>query len=187
MSGAEPYPERPCATLVVVVSVMNPAFSFQNFCRRSSTGQHGYGLTPFPNIQRTRVSAGTCLHVCKNNRRLRLVSINHVDPSVNRTSETSTVAQSAILHRRGPIGAAPRRWPPDIPSARCSVRRSRNRELKDLRALVPVQSDPLKIEVDFRPEYVSDPCPVVLLGFDEPFGIFDQCIGAERRPIFQPE
>lgn len=46
-------------------------------------------------------------------------------------------------------------------------------ELIGLRALVPVQSDPLKIEVDFWPEYVGDPCPVVLLGFDEPFGIFD--------------
>ena len=106
-------------------------------------------------------------------------------PSVDRPSETSTVAQGTVLHRRSPVGAAPRRWPPDIPSVRYSVKTSR-KELKSLRALVPVQGDPLKIEVDFRPEYVGDPCPVVLLGFDEPFGVFDQDISAERRPIFQP-
>jgi hypothetical protein len=30
VSGADPYPERPCETLVIVVSVMNSSFSFQN-------------------------------------------------------------------------------------------------------------------------------------------------------------
>jgi hypothetical protein len=45
-------------------------------------------------------------------------------------------------------------------------------------------SDPLKVEVNVRPQCVGDPCAVLLLGLDEPFGIFEQDIGAEGRSVF---
>jgi hypothetical protein len=52
VSGAEPYPERPSLTSVIVVSVMNPSLSFQNVCGRPS-GQ--LGIIYISNVERMRV------------------------------------------------------------------------------------------------------------------------------------
>jgi hypothetical protein len=48
-----------------------------------------------------------------------------------------------------------------------------------------VLSDPLKVEVEIRPQNVGDPRSVLLLGLDQPFRVFEQDISAERRSIFQ--
>jgi hypothetical protein len=42
-----------------------------------------------------------------------------------------------------------------------------------LRALIPVHRDPLKVEIDSRPEHVSNPSTVILPRFKEPLGILD--------------
>jgi hypothetical protein len=43
----------------------------------------------------------------------------------------------------------------------------------DIRAFVPVLTNPLEVEIDGRPEDVGDPCTVVLLRLKEPLGIFE--------------
>lgn len=43
----------------------------------------------------------------------------------------------------------------------------------DIRAFVPVLTNPLEVEVDRRPEDVGDPCTVVLLRLKKPLGIFE--------------
>jgi hypothetical protein len=48
-------------------------------------------------------------------------------------------------------------------------------------------SDPLKVKVKFRPQYVGDPCAVLLLRLGQPFSIFEQDRGAEGRSIFNGE
>jgi hypothetical protein len=58
----------------------------------------------------------TCLHIIKDNLCFPIVVINYIQSPADRTSETSTPAESAILQRGGPVGATPHRWPPEIPS-----------------------------------------------------------------------
>ncbi len=43
--------------------------------------------------------------------------------------------------------------------------------------------DPLEIEIDDGPEDVGDPGAVVLFGLDQPLGILEEDISAERRAI----
>jgi hypothetical protein len=43
----------------------------------------------------------------------------------------------------------------------------------NLRAFIPVQGDPMEVEVDCRPKDVRDPSAVVLLGFEEPISVLD--------------
>ena len=43
----------------------------------------------------------------------------------------------------------------------------------NIRAFVPVLTNPLEVEVDGRPEDVGDPCTIVLLRLKEPLGIFE--------------
>jgi hypothetical protein len=47
-----------------------------------------------------------------------------------------------------------------------------------------MESNPLKVEVEFRPQYVGDPCAVILLRLGQPFSVFEQDRGAERRSVF---
>jgi hypothetical protein len=42
----------------------------------------------------------------------------------------------------------------------------------------------LEVEVDHRPQDVSDPRAIFLFGLDQPFGEFDQDIDAERRAVY---
>ena len=51
------------------------------------------------------------------------------------------------------------------------------------RAFVPVRGDPLEVEVDHGPEDVSDPRAIVLFRLEQPFGVFDEVGGTERRAI----
>lgn len=37
-----------------------------------------------------------------------------------------------------------------------------------------MKSNPLKVEVEFRPQYVGDPSAVILLRLGQPFSIFEQ-------------
>jgi len=55
----------------------------------------------------------------------------------------------------------------------------------NLRALIPVQRDPLKVKIDGRPEHIGDPCAIVLFGFKEPLSILNQYRGTERRSIWE--
>ena len=41
----------------------------------------------------------------------------------------------------------------------------------------------MEVEVDHGPEDVSDPRAIVLLGLEQPFGVFDEVGGTERRAI----
>jgi hypothetical protein len=52
------------------------------------------------------------------------------------------------------------------------------------RAFVPVRSDPLEVEVDHGPQDVSDPRAIILFGLEQPFGVFDEVGGTERRAIY---
>ena len=45
-------------------------------------------------------------------------------------------------------------------------------------------SNPLKLEVEFRPQYVRDSCAVICLRLGQPFGIFEQDRGMEPRSVF---
>jgi hypothetical protein len=47
-----------------------------------------------------------------------------------------------------------------------------------------MRSDPLEVEVDHGPQDVSDPRAIVLFGLDQPFGVFDEVGGTERRAIY---
>jgi len=42
----------------------------------------------------------------------------------------------------------------------------------------------LKVEVDHGPQGVSDPRAIVLFGLEQPFGVFDEVGGTERRTIY---
>jgi len=53
----------------------------------------------------------------------------------------------------------------------------------NLRALIPVQRDPLKVKIDGRPEHIGNPGAIVLFGFKEPLSILNQYRRTERRPI----
>ena len=55
--------------------------------------------------------------------------------------------------------------------------------LSILRALIPVYSDPLEVEVNGRPEVVGHPGAVVLFGLDEPLSILDHHDGSKGRSI----
>jgi hypothetical protein len=110
------------------------------------------------------------------------------------TSETGTATQGAILQRGRPVRAAPHGWPPEIISVsrflvqfQAQGEKTPGTKEKCLRCPVPVLCDPLKVEVEIRPQNFGNPCPVLLLGLDQPFRVFEQDIGAEWRPIFQRE
>jgi hypothetical protein len=47
------------------------------------------------------------------------------------------------------------------------------KRVPDIRAFVPVLTNPLEVEVDGRPEDVGDPGTIVLLRLKEPLGIFE--------------
>jgi hypothetical protein len=56
-----------------------------------------------------------------------------------------------------------------------------------LRAPIPMQSDPLEVEVDSRPQDVRNPSAVVLLRFNKPISKPYEDISARRRPICTAE
>ncbi len=47
-----------------------------------------------------------------------------------------------------------------------------------------MRRDPLKVEVDHGPQDVSDPRAIFLFGLEQPFGIFNEVGGTERRAIY---
>lgn len=47
-----------------------------------------------------------------------------------------------------------------------------------------MRSDPLEVEVNHGPQDVSDPRAIVLFGLDQPFRVFDEVGGTERRAIY---
>jgi len=55
--------------------------------------------------------------------------------------------------------------------------------IPDIRAFVPVLTNPLEVEVDGRPEDVGDPCAVVLLWLKEPLSIFEKDYRTERGAV----
>lgn len=61
------------------------------------------------------------------------------------------------------------------------------RTVPDVRAFIPVQRDPLEVEVDGRPENVGDPRAILLLRLEEPLGILDQDQCTERGAIYRVE
>ena len=44
-----------------------------------------------------------------------------------------------------------------------------------------MDSNPLKVEVEFRPQYVGNPCAVILFRLGQPFSIFVQDWGARAE------
>ena len=48
-----------------------------------------------------------------------------------------------------------------------------------------MQADPLKVEVDGRPENIGDPCPIVLFRSKKPLGILNQSYSSKRWPIYR--
>ena len=54
----------------------------------------------------------------------------------------------------------------------------------DIRACVPVLTDPLEVEVDGRPEDVGNPCSIVLLRLKEPLSIFEKDYRTERGAVW---
>src|ERR1700677_846946 len=78
----------------------------------------------------------------------------------------------------------PRRAGPKDPSCKAtSGRHGRRNGTVDIRALIPMQSDPLKIEVDSRPQDVRDPSTVVLFRFGEPISKLYENRSSRRRSI----
>jgi hypothetical protein len=48
-----------------------------------------------------------------------------------------------------------------------------DRLICSLRALIPMQRDPLQVEVNCRPEDIGDPSAIVLFWFEKPISVFD--------------
>ena len=63
------------------------------------------------------------------------------------------------------------------------IKASREGNCRDIRALIPMQQDPLEVGVDSRPQDVSNPSAVVLLRFGEPLSKLYEDHSARRRRI----
>jgi hypothetical protein len=104
-------------------------------------------------------------------------------------SQTSTAAERTVLQRCGPVGATPDGRPPEVMSSLNNEPQSISRECDRQaragisRALVPMGRDPLEVEVNDRPQDVSDPCAIVLFGLNQPLRILEKDIRAEGRAI----
>src|SRR5882672_4780035 len=92
---------------VTVVSVMNSSLSFQNVCEWNFV---------FRKPEKKPSTTFTHLHVIEDHGRMRVI-LGHVIVTAEGAPQASTTTECAVLQRRGPVGAAPNRWPPKIPSA----------------------------------------------------------------------
>ena len=115
----------------------------------------------------------------------------HIVTTTDGTSQASTATERTVLQGRRPVGASPNRRPPKIPSGagnpnQSNQKRGQPRHDKThfhSRALIPVGRDPLQVKIDDGPQDVGDPRAIISFRLDQPFGVFDQVGGAERRAV----
>ena len=84
--------------------------------------------------------------------------------------------QSSTIHPIQAATTSPSYDRHSIPSYLCSLIATNN-----LRALIPVQRDPLEVEIYGKPEHIGHTSAVLLFRFKEPFSILDHCRTAARK------
>ena len=133
-------------------------------------------------MSRKNTEVITYLEIVEDQRRAAF-KISRIFPATNLSADIGSMLQRTILNVRCPEVSCIYWWNPDIITVKQYQFRNRNRPEVDIRALVPVQRDPLEIKVDGRPQNVCRPGAIILFGFSEPVGILQKSRSAQGRRI----